>query len=151
MDGAGEHALFDEALAETRSAFVAALERGDAATAAGVYAADARLLPPAAELLQGREAIMAFWAAGVEAGIAGVEIETLEVTRDGCHAYEIGRYALRLRPDEGGTVVDRGRYVLVHARQEDGAWRRSVEMFSPDASPARTDSVYSTVTRQEEP
>jgi hypothetical protein len=32
-------------------------------------------------------------------------------------------------------VVDSGTYVLVHERQDDGTWRRAVEMFSPSEPP----------------
>lgn len=84
---------------------------------------------------RGREAIAAFWQAGLDSGVAAVELETFEVERDGGHAYEIGRYALRLDGDDGAALVDRGKYVLVHARQEDGSWRRAVEMFNPDTPP----------------
>jgi uncharacterized protein (TIGR02246 family) len=129
----------DDGIDAARARFSAALERGDAQEAAAVYADDARLLPPSAELLQGRGAIEAFWRAGLDAGVSGVELETVELERGGSLAYEIGRYALRLRPAEGGTVVDRGKYILVHARQKDGSWRRAVEMFNPDSPPSRVD------------
>lgn len=127
------------AIAEAREAFVGALRDGDAAAASAVYTEDARLLPPTSEPLQGREAIEAFWKAGVDSGISEVELDALELEGDGGFAYEIGRYALRLNPTDGGTVVDRGRYLLVHERRPDGSWGRAVEMFSPDALPARTD------------
>lgn len=133
MDGHGRSREEQGAIAATRAAFIAALRDGDAAAAAAVYADDATLLPPSAEPLKGREAITAFWRAGVEAGISEVELDALELEREERLAYEIGRYALRLQPADSGTVVDRGRYVLVHARQADGTWRRAVEMFSPDA------------------
>lgn len=127
----------DEAIAETRAAFVAALQEGDAKAACSVYAEEARLLPPSAELLRGRDAIEAFWKAGLAAGITEVELEAVEVERDSRLAYEIGRYSLRLKPRDGGSVVDRGKYVLVHERQKDGAWRWAVEMFNPETPPAR--------------
>jgi uncharacterized protein (TIGR02246 family) len=125
------------AIAESRAAFVAALNGGDAKAACSVYADEARLLPPSAELLRGRDAIEAFWKAGLAAGITEVELEAVEVERDGRLAYEIGRYALRLTPGDGGTVIDRGKYVLVHERQQDGAWRWAVEMFNPETPPVR--------------
>jgi len=125
--------VLEETFAATRDAFVAALEGGNAKAAADVYADDARLLAPSAELLQGREAIEAFWRAGLEAGISEVELESLELERRDGLAYEIGRYTLQLEPAEGGTVVDRGNYLLVHERQEDGSWRWAVEMFNPDS------------------
>jgi ketosteroid isomerase-like protein len=125
-----------EAIAKTRAEFVAALLSGDAAAASAVYADDAQLLAPSAELIAGREGIAAFWRAGLDAGIAGVELEELTLDGGESVAWEIGSYALRLDPAEGGPVVDRGKYVLVHERQEDGSWRRAVEMFNPDAPPA---------------
>lgn len=126
--------LLDDAFAETRAAFIAALSDGDATAASAVYADDAILLPPAAEPLHGRKAIEAFWSAGVEAGISEVELVALELEREGGLAYEIGSYALRLQPVDSATVVDRGKYLLVHARQADGTWRRAAEMLSPDAT-----------------
>src|SRR5687767_14545333 len=119
----------ETSIAETSAAFVAALRDGDAKAACAVYADDARLLAPSAELMLGREAIESFWRAGLEAGISEVELETLELERHDGLAYEIGRYALWLRPPNDAAVVDRGKYVLVHERQQDGSWRRAVEMF----------------------
>ena len=138
MDGRRHDGRLDEALAKARAAFVAALRRGDAKAASAVYAEDARLLAPSAERMEGRPAIEAFWRAGIETGVAEVELEALELERHDSIAYEIGRYALRLRPLEGSTVVDRGKYVLVHARQPDGTWLRAVETFNPDAPPAKS-------------
>ena len=139
MDGQGvDGQLLDEALAENRASFVAALAGGDAKAAAAVYAGNARLLAPSAELVRGSEAIEAFWRAGLEAGIRAAELRAVELDRHDGLAYEIGRYALQLEPAEGGTVVDRGNYLLVHERQEDGSWRWAVEMFNPDAPPATT-------------
>lgn len=134
MKGTETSRLLDEGFAETRAAFIAALRHGDATAASAVYADHAILLPPAAEPLYGREAIEAFWSAGVEAGISEVELVALELEGDGGLAYEIGSYELRLQPEDGGTVIDRGKYLLVHARQADGTWRRAVEMLSPDAT-----------------
>jgi ketosteroid isomerase-like protein len=132
----GEGRVADDLIAGARAAFLAALRRGDAEAASAVYTDGARLLAPSAELFEGRAAIAAFWRAGLEAGISAVELEALELERNGSVAYEIGRYALRLQPAEGGTVVDRGKYALVHERQDDGSWLRAVEAFNPDAPPA---------------
>lgn len=132
----GEGRPADGLIAEARTAFLAALRRGDAEAASTVYTDGARLLAPSAELFEGRAAIAAFWGAGLEAGICGVEVEALELERNGNVAYEIGRYALRVEPQEGSTVVDRGKYVLVHERQGDGSWLRAGETFNPDAPPA---------------
>ena len=136
MDGHVRSGDYDGAIGASRAAFAAALRGGDAAAAGAVYSDDASLLPPAAEPLKGREAITAFWRAGVEAGISDVELDALELERGDGLAYEIGRYALRLQPGGEAAVVDRGKYVLVHELQIDGRWRWVVEMFNPDGPPA---------------
>jgi ketosteroid isomerase-like protein len=135
MDESGRTGRAEAAITEARAAFVSALVDGDAETASAVYADDARLFAPSTEPIRGRAEIEGFWRAGLEAGISDVKLEALELERADRLAYEIGRYSLCLRPATGETVVDRGRYVLVHAREADGSWRRAVEMFNPDAPP----------------
>ena len=127
----------EDGIATAKASFVSALGRRDARSAAAVYAEDARLLPPSAELIEGREAIEAFWRAGLDIGVSHVDLLTLGLERRDGVAYEIGRYALRLDSVEGETVFDRGKYVLVHERQADGSWRRVVEMFNPEFPPVR--------------
>jgi ketosteroid isomerase-like protein len=124
----------DEAIAWARTAFVEALRGGDAVAASGVYAEDAKLLAPSAEVFAGRAAIAAFWRAGLDAGMSGIELEELTTGGGEGVAWEIGRYALYLEPADGQSIVDRGKYLVVHQLQEDGSWRWAVEMFNPDAS-----------------
>ena len=116
-----------------RLAFELALRSGDAKAAAAVYTHDATLVAPAAELIHGRAAIERFWRTGVETGIGQVELSVLELKLRGDVAFEVGRYALHLAPESGGSIVDRGRYLIVHRVEPDGGWRRAAEMFSPDA------------------
>ena len=123
MDGHDE-------IAEASAAFASALRSGDAAVASDVYTRDARLVAPSAGILDGRDAIEAFWRAGIEVGVSRADFEPLELRRHDAVAYELGRYELALAGV--GAVADRGKYVLVHERQEDGSWRRALEMLAPD-------------------
>ena len=125
-----------QALSRARASFSAALGRGDAGAASALYTESARLLPPSSGVICGRAAIEAFWRAGIEVGISEAEFEASEFRRHDGVAYEIGHYTLRV-DDGDGSVLDRGKYVLVHERQADGSWRRAVEMFHPDREPAR--------------
>lgn len=119
-----------------RAVFVDGLRHGNTKAAGSVYTDGARLVGPSAELIEGRQAIEAFWQAGLDAGVVDIELEVAAVERRDRMAYEIGRYVLQLRPAVGGTVLDRGRYLLVLEQQADGSWRRAVEMFNPEATPA---------------
>ena len=119
-------------LAETRATFIAALGRADTEALAAHYTADATLLAPAAAPISGREAIKRFWQAGLDAGIVAIRLDATRLDHETRLAYELGGYELRLEPAGSKTIVDRGNYLLVHSRQEDGSWRRSVEIFHPE-------------------
>jgi ketosteroid isomerase-like protein len=121
-----------------RGTFIDAISRGDAVEASSLYTDDARLLAPAAPPIRGRLAIERYWRTGVEAGVHDVELELVAIEARDRIAYELGRYAIAV-DGEGRDVVDRGDYLLVHERQDDGSWRWSVEMFNPDAPPVRPD------------
>jgi ketosteroid isomerase-like protein len=121
-------------LAEKNRAFAAAISRGDVVAAANAYAANALLQPPSADAVEGREQIAAFWQAGMDSGVREVQFSpSSERLHDGM-AFEIGTYSMRIEGAESGTVVDRGRYLIIHERQPDGSWLFAVEMLSPDVS-----------------
>lgn len=111
------------------AALVTALARGDAAGAGAVYTDDARLLSPAAELIEGRHDIEAYWRAGIAVGVSALALERLVLDPAGTHAVEIGRYAVVVAEQ----VADRGKYLALHRRQPDGSWRRAADVFNPDA------------------
>jgi ketosteroid isomerase-like protein len=118
-------------IAKFRTRFVDAVRRGDADDASSVYDVNAHLLAPSAAPMVGREEIRAFWQAGFDSGVADLSLVADEINRHDGLAYETGSYSLRVGPGDGGRVVERGHYVQVHKRQEDGSWLRTVEIFSP--------------------
>lgn len=136
MELARQLDLIAAAIDRARLAFEEALRSGDAAAAAELYAEDATLVAPAAAVVRGRDAIERFWRTGVETGIEQFEHRVHGVSRRGDVAFEVGEYALRVAPETGTPVVDRGRYLIVHCVDADGRWRRAAEMFSPDRLPA---------------
>jgi ketosteroid isomerase-like protein len=76
--------------------FEEAFNRGDAAGAArGVYTHDARILPPGADLIEGRDNIIEFWKAAAEQ-VRRVQLSQLELRTAGDTAQEIGRATLTL-------------------------------------------------------
>jgi uncharacterized protein (TIGR02246 family) len=113
--------------------FVQALEKGDAAVVASVYASDARLLPPGEQPLTGSE-IQAYWQGAIDSGVSGAALDTVSFEEHGDVAVEEGRYEIRV----GDEVVDRGKYVLVHRRQPDGTWKLGVDIWNssqPEVAP----------------
>lgn len=122
----------EDGIRKASSELVDALARGDAAAAAALYADDGKLLTPAAELIAGRREIEAYWRAGIAVGLTQVELTAAELQLGSGIAIEIGRYVLGLHRD-GDAAADRGKYLVLHRRQADGAWRRAVDVFNPDA------------------
>jgi len=83
-----------------------------------LYTTAARILPPGAPMMQGREAIKAFWQAGLAAlGVTEAKLTTLHVEMAGESAVEIGEAELQL----GEKGVAMAKYI-VHWKQEDGRW-----------------------------
>ncbi|HEY1365931.1 MAG TPA: DUF4440 domain-containing protein [Gaiellaceae bacterium] len=122
-----------EELQQATTALVDALARGDAAAAAALYAADGKLLTPAAELIAGRCQIEAYWRAGIAFGLSRLELHAAELDVADGIAIELGRYVLALSGEGEASVCDRGKYLVLHRRETDGSWRRAVDVFNPDA------------------
>jgi ketosteroid isomerase-like protein len=114
-----------------RIRFVDAVRRGDADDASSVYDVHAHLLAPSSAPIVGRDEIRAFWQAGIDSGVADLSLVVDEVSQHHELAYETGSYLLRVGPGNDGRIVERGHYVLVLKRQEDGSWLRTVEIFTP--------------------
>jgi uncharacterized protein (TIGR02246 family) len=62
---------------EANRRFMEAMERGDAASVAALYAEDAVVLPPDAPMVSGRSAIEQFWRGMMGAGARGVNLAAL--------------------------------------------------------------------------
>jgi uncharacterized protein (TIGR02246 family) len=120
----------EDAVRRSSSELTTALVAHDAAAAAALYADDAMLLAPSAALIAGRGDIEAYWGAGVAVGLVGIELTPIDVRVIGAVAVEVGRYELSVR--NGGET---GKYCVLHRRQTDGVWRRTVDVFNPDAPP----------------
>ena len=116
------------------SAFVSAANAGDAAGVAATYLPDARLMPPNAPAVQGREAIQQFWGGLTDAYQLKFDVIADEVEGRGDLAYARGHYTLDAAPKakDGAPLHEEGKYLEVLRRQADGSWRYAVDMYSSD-------------------
>lgn len=112
-----------------------ALTRRDAAAAAALYADDGRLLTSAEQLI-GRKQIEGYWQAGITLGLSHVELTPTEVRVDDRVAVEVGRYELTLDSAFVTPATERGSYFVLHHRDDDGSWRRLVDLFNIDPATA---------------
>lgn len=118
------------AIAETNRRFEAAMAAGDGRRVAEeTYTRDARVMPPGAPTVVGRDAIAEFWAGAIaQMGIRGVALRTVELQPMGDGAVEIGEATLTLA--DGAEAV--AKYVVAW-RSEEGRWRIHVDIWNMDA------------------
>jgi ketosteroid isomerase-like protein len=94
-----------------------------------VYTANARILPPGAEMISGRENIKSFWRGTLEnMNIASVKLETVDFELLGDTGVEIGRAT---RYSKGAPEV-RAKYVIIWKR-ESGAWKWHADIWNLNA------------------
>ena len=107
--------IFEEEVVRKRN--FQALER--------VYTKDARILPPGAPMVSGREAIIDFWKSAVEGlGVEDGHLESVDLIVSE-YITEIGRATLSL---VDGARVE-AKYVVTWKR-EDGSWKWHVDIWN---------------------
>lgn len=110
--------------------FIEAFNRGDITAAVANYTVGARILPPNSEMIEGRQAIQSFWQGAKDMGVKEAKLETVEVMAMGEDmACEIGKYTLKIQPEGGETITDRGKYVVVW-KYEDGSWKLDIDIWN---------------------
>jgi uncharacterized protein (TIGR02246 family) len=120
----------DEGMREARAAieaanakFSEAFARGDSKALSAMYTSDAVALPPDSEMIRGNEAIGEFWKATRDSGVRGAALTTIEVSRSGDVAYEVGKVSLTIQPAGKEPTTAIAKYMVVWKRQGDGSWK----------------------------
>ena len=112
-------------------AFMAAVEKGDAAGVAACYTADAKVMPPNMEAVAGTKDITAMFQALAKDGLK-IALETAEVVDGGGSATEIGTYVLS---DAKGTALDTGKYIVLW-KKDGGKWKLHRDIWNSNKPPA---------------
>ena len=84
-----------------------------------LYATDAELYPPNADVVKGNTAIGPIWKGAFDAGVKNVRLETVSADPAGDKIIETGRYKLS---GADGTTIDAGKYIVVW-KKEKGDWK----------------------------
>jgi ketosteroid isomerase-like protein len=131
-----------DALMEEVTAIGDAMEKamvaGDLDTIMAFYLEDAISLPEYAPMIEGRDAIRQHQQDMV---MSGIEITAFEssphkVWQAGDLVVEIGTYRLSAAmPGSPMPMDDRGKYVTVYQRQQDGALKVKLEAWNTDLNP----------------
>ena len=91
--------------------FTRAFNAGDIAAVAAHYTEDATVLPPGAEMVLGRNAILTFWKSAADQ-IGDIKLTAVDVKPLGSNAaQEIGTFSFRTKGAQSQQVT--GKYVVV--------------------------------------
>jgi uncharacterized protein (TIGR02246 family) len=95
-----------------------------------IYTRDARILPPGAPMISGREAIKKFWSEMVQsANATGVVLAAVDVLLAGDCAVEIGKATLTVEPP-GQSAAQIEMKFVVYWREEDGRWKWHIDIWN---------------------
>jgi uncharacterized protein (TIGR02246 family) len=96
------------------------------------YATDALVMRPNIPPVRGRSSIREFFVGALEAGLGDVEMEALRVEVLGDVAYQAGRCKMLVPVVVGKRREERGKYVIVFAKETSGQWKAVVDCWSSD-------------------
>jgi ketosteroid isomerase-like protein len=105
------------------------------------YAADALVMRPNIPPVRGTAAIREFFVGALEAGLGDVELEALRVELLGDVAYQAGRCKMLVPVVMGKRREERGKYVVVFAKEKTGQWKAVVDCWSTDLGLSVADSL----------
>ena len=139
----GSHASPE--IAAGSASWLEALNAGDIEGIVATYTADARLLPPNAEITVGPDSIRAVFGGMIDAGLGG-SFETVEIRAAGDIGYHVGRFTLETAD---GTTVDQGKFIETW-RLVDGDWKISNDQYSSDLPAMATVGTTLAITHEVE-
>jgi len=107
----------------------------NADTVASFYAADAIAYPPNAAIAIGQAAAKEVWASYFADSTFSISWKTehAEVSNSGDLGFTAGTYEDSFRGPDGALVTERGKYLCVWAKQADGSWKATHDMWNADA------------------
>ena len=107
--------------------FTKAFNAGDIAAVATHYTEDATVLPPGAEMVIGRNAILTFWKSAADQ-IGDIKLTAVDVKPLGSNAArEIGTFSLRTKAAQSQQVT--GKYVVVWEKVG-GDWKLATDIWN---------------------
>jgi ketosteroid isomerase-like protein len=105
---------------------------------AGMYTERALVLPPTADMIEGRAAIENYWKGVIAAGLRNLSLRSVRVDEyGGDAASEIGWFTVEAPEPRGRTGTIEGKYVVVW-RKSGGGWQHDSDIWNftePSAEP----------------
>ena len=124
-----------KAVKGVEAAWVADIATKDVDKFASYYSDDASLLLPNAPIINGRENVKAALKPMLADPNFALTFQATraEASKGGDFVYTVGTYAMTLsRPSDKTAVTDKGKYLTVFEKQQDGSWKAVADMISSD-------------------
>jgi len=131
-----------DAVSEPTAAWVVAFNAGDPAALAGLYAEDARSLPPGGPPVTGREQIESYWRGDIGEGRVTTTLTPVDAVAQGDLVHVEGTYQVQ---GDKGIEVAGGQYQQLWTRAG-GEWRVEREMWRVDPALQREPQVAERLT-----
>ncbi len=96
---------------------------------ANSYTSDAKILPPGADIISGREAIKKRWTLPPGVSVSYHKATPTEIKIEGKYAYDIGYYEGTTRQKDGSESSWRGKYLIVW-KKERKDWKIYADAWS---------------------
>ena len=87
-------------------------------------------MPPNAETAEGRMAVRDLLASFPP--LQSIDFDQVHIDGSGDLAYVHGNYTMTFALPDAQTMEDRGKYIEIWERQEDGQWRITRDIFNSD-------------------
>lgn len=112
--------------------WLSAFNSQNAAALPAMYTTDALLIPPAAPIAYGGEAIEKFWETRIKGGVRDHTFEMLKLYSDGKYAYQVAKWTAVLVKEGGEKTPLSGNNLRVFEHQNDGSWKIKAHIFVRD-------------------
>lgn len=119
-----------QAIEQVNARFVEAFKAGDAATIASLYTESAKMLPPDATEVVGREAIQELWQGAIDDGVKDLTLKAMDVEACGDLAYEVGSFSIQVPAENNAMATAGGNYLVIWKRGPDGRWRLHIDTWN---------------------
>ena len=128
---------FERKVEDGIAGFAEAFNAGDATVLGQLYAKDGVVMAPNRRPLEGRDAIVEFWAEFFGAMDAfELILANSYAERNGTLGWSRGDFTLSFTPQGGGEISDAGKYVLVWRRGPNGKWQIALDIWNTSLPPA---------------
>jgi ketosteroid isomerase-like protein len=129
-------ATLDQSIAAVKDADAAwakAAAAHDLVNTLSYYASDAVVLPAHEEMLTNKPDILKSWTALLDKNNTVTwKSMWVESAKSGELVYDVGTYTLTTKVGKGKPVVDRGKYLAVWKKQDDGTWKAEANTWNSD-------------------